>query len=111
GWNTVSLVGARSPDCAPVGAPVGARSPDPRWGTVSRPCPSNPSLPPPPRPSRPVIGARPPRRVLRMASKSIDRKAFLSYLRQSGLLTDEQMKRAEGQLPETNRGRLVARAL
>lgn len=46
-----------------------------------------------------------------MATKRIDREAFLTYLRQSGLLSAEQMKQAESQLPETNRGRVVARAL
>jgi len=42
---------------------------------------------------------------------SVDRQTFLANLRQSGLLNDEQLTVAARQLPETNRGRLVARAL
>jgi eukaryotic-like serine/threonine-protein kinase len=36
---------------------------------------------------------------------------FLANVRQSGLLTDAQLAEVEAKLPETNRGRVVARAL
>jgi serine/threonine protein kinase len=45
------------------------------------------------------------------ARQSVDRHTFLANLRQSGLVSHEQLGRLEDQLPETNRGRLVARAL
>jgi serine/threonine-protein kinase len=41
----------------------------------------------------------------------VDRQTFLTNLRQSGLLTPEQLEAVAGKLPETHRGRLVARAL
>ena len=44
------------------------------------------------------------------APQQIDRRTFLANLRQSGLLTAEELARAEGQLPPANRGRTVARA-
>jgi serine/threonine-protein kinase len=45
------------------------------------------------------------------APPSIDRQTFLAYLRQSGLVTEEQLARASPALPESNRGRVLARAL
>ena len=44
-------------------------------------------------------------------SRSIDRRSFLDSLRESGLLTAEQLEEATRLVPESNRGRLVARAL
>ena len=41
----------------------------------------------------------------------VDRQTFLANLRQSGLLEGQQLEDALGRLPETNRGRLVARDL
>src|ERR1041385_9072824 len=45
------------------------------------------------------------------ASKSTDRQSFLASLRESGLLTGEQLDEAARLVPDSNRGRLVARAL
>lgn len=45
------------------------------------------------------------------ASQQIDRRAFLANVRQSGLLTDVELARVENELPPSNRGRTVARAL
>ena len=41
----------------------------------------------------------------------MDRPTFLSNVHQSGLLSPEQIAAAGARLPETNRGRLVARSL
>jgi eukaryotic-like serine/threonine-protein kinase len=41
----------------------------------------------------------------------IDRATFLAHLRQSGLLTEEQFAAVQHNLPDTNRGRVVARTL
>jgi serine/threonine protein kinase len=41
----------------------------------------------------------------------MDRQTFLANVRQSGLLQDEQVKPILSRLPETNRGKVVARAL
>jgi serine/threonine protein kinase len=41
----------------------------------------------------------------------VSREAFLANVRQSGLLTDAQLAQAELKLPESRRGRVVARAL
>jgi serine/threonine-protein kinase len=41
----------------------------------------------------------------------VDRQTFLGNLRQSGLLTEEQLAAVEKQLPDSNRGRVAARAL
>ncbi len=41
---------------------------------------------------------------------NIDRTTFLTYLRQSGLLTDAQWAEVQAKLPDTNRGRVLARA-
>jgi serine/threonine-protein kinase len=43
--------------------------------------------------------------------RQIDRRAFLAHVRQSGLLGDEELARAEPELPPSNRGRTIARAL
>src|SRR5438128_1970037 len=45
------------------------------------------------------------------APQHVDRQTFLTNLRQSGLLTPEQLNAVRDHLPDTNRGRLVARAL
>jgi serine/threonine-protein kinase len=45
------------------------------------------------------------------APQQIDRQTFLANVRQSGLLTDAEMALVEKDLPATNRGRTVARAL
>ena len=45
------------------------------------------------------------------APNQIDRQTFLANVRQSGLLTDEDLARAEKALPPSNRGRNVARVL
>ena len=45
------------------------------------------------------------------APHQIDRQAFLANVRQSGLLPDEELARAEKDLPPSNRGRNVARVL
>jgi serine/threonine protein kinase len=42
---------------------------------------------------------------------NIDRTTFLTYLRQSGLLTDAQLADVQRTLPDTNRGRVIARSL
>lgn len=44
-------------------------------------------------------------------TQSIDRETFLGHVRQSGLLSDAELASALAQLPDTNRGRLVARSL
>jgi len=41
----------------------------------------------------------------------IDRQTFLANLRQSGLVESAQLEAIVGQLPETNRGRVIAREL
>jgi serine/threonine-protein kinase len=41
----------------------------------------------------------------------IDRQTFLTNLRQSGLLESQQLEEIVSQLPDTNRGRLIARDL
>jgi serine/threonine-protein kinase len=46
-----------------------------------------------------------------MAAPNIDRATFLAYVRQSGLLTEAQLASALDSLPESNRGRSVARTL
>ena len=46
-----------------------------------------------------------------MAVPSVDRQTFLANLRQSGLVAEEQLAAVAGQLPESPRGRVVARAL
>ncbi|MBY0524041.1 MAG: serine/threonine protein kinase [Gemmataceae bacterium] len=43
--------------------------------------------------------------------QTMDRQTFLSNLRQSGLVTGDQMAKVIGRLPETNRGILLARTL
>lgn len=45
------------------------------------------------------------------APQHVDREAFLTRLRQSGLLSDEELDVAAATVPQTHRGRLVARAL
>ena len=45
------------------------------------------------------------------APQQIDRRTFLANVRQSGLLTDEELARVERELPPADRGRPVARAL
>ncbi len=44
-------------------------------------------------------------------TQSIDRQTFLAYVRQSGLLSDAELLAVAPRLPETNRGRLIARSL
>ncbi len=44
-------------------------------------------------------------------TQSIDRQTFLANVRQSGLLTEAELAQVSGQLPDTNRGRLIARFL
>jgi serine/threonine-protein kinase len=46
-----------------------------------------------------------------MPSPSVDRQTFLSNLRESGLVSEEKLADLIAALPESNRGRLVARAL
>jgi serine/threonine protein kinase len=46
-----------------------------------------------------------------MPTTQIDRDRFLAHLRQSGLLTPAQLERLVADLPASNRGRVVARAL
>jgi serine/threonine protein kinase len=46
-----------------------------------------------------------------MAVPNIDRATFLAYLRQSGLLTEGQLADVLRNLPDTGRGRVVARTL
>jgi eukaryotic-like serine/threonine-protein kinase len=43
--------------------------------------------------------------------QSIDRETFLDNLRQSGLLSETELASVAPQLPDTNRGRLIARSL
>jgi serine/threonine protein kinase len=43
--------------------------------------------------------------------RHVDRRTFLAYLRQSGLLKREQLAAAAPRLPESSRGRVLARAL
>src|SRR5579884_285603 len=45
------------------------------------------------------------------APPSLDRQAFLANVRQSGLLSPEQLADAGKLAPDSNRGRVVARAL
>jgi eukaryotic-like serine/threonine-protein kinase len=45
------------------------------------------------------------------APQQIDRRTFLAHVRQSGLLSDEELARVERELPAAERGRPVARAL
>ena len=40
---------------------------------------------------------------------SVDRQTFLANVRRSGLLREEQLEAISPQIPETNRGRVVAR--
>ncbi|HVS39125.1 MAG TPA: serine/threonine-protein kinase [Gemmataceae bacterium] len=44
------------------------------------------------------------------APQQIDRRAFLANVRQSGLLSEEELARAEQELPASPRGRTIARA-
>jgi eukaryotic-like serine/threonine-protein kinase len=44
-------------------------------------------------------------------TQSIDRQTFLANVRLSGLMTDLDLASARPQLPDTNRGRLIARSL
>src|SRR5712692_8549790 len=46
-----------------------------------------------------------------MASPSIDRDTFLGNVLRSGLLSDADLAGVSERLPETERGRIVARAL
>jgi serine/threonine protein kinase len=46
-----------------------------------------------------------------MAVPSVDRQTFLANLRQSGLVAEDQLTAAAGELPDSPRGRVVARAL
>jgi eukaryotic-like serine/threonine-protein kinase len=46
-----------------------------------------------------------------MSPMRIDRQKFLENLRRSALLTDQELQSVLPRLPETNRGRVVARAL
>jgi serine/threonine-protein kinase len=43
--------------------------------------------------------------------RHVDRQTFLKYLRRSGLLSEEEFVAVARRLPETDRGRVVARAL
>src|SRR5262245_8675400 len=45
------------------------------------------------------------------APQHVDRQTFLAHLRQSGLVSDDQLAQVLRRLPGGNRGRLVARAL
>jgi eukaryotic-like serine/threonine-protein kinase len=45
------------------------------------------------------------------ASQSVDRQTFLANLRLSGLMSEEALRVAAATLPESNRGRVIARAL
>jgi serine/threonine protein kinase len=45
------------------------------------------------------------------ASQSVDRQTFLANLRLSGLVSEDSLRAATASLPDTNRGRVVARAL
>jgi serine/threonine-protein kinase len=46
-----------------------------------------------------------------MVPTHMDRKTFLAHLRQSGLLSADEIRAVKHALPKTDRGRLVARAL
>src|SRR5207237_7040809 len=46
-----------------------------------------------------------------MPATFIDRETFLANLRQSGLVDAAQLEEAVNRLPETNRGRVIAREL
>src|SRR5688572_23448408 len=46
-----------------------------------------------------------------MQPTSIDRQTFLSHLRQSGLLSAQEIQEGLVKVPESNRGRVVARGL
>jgi serine/threonine-protein kinase len=46
-----------------------------------------------------------------MTAQHIDRDTFLTHLRQSGLLSSAQLKDLESRLPDSSRGRVVARTL
>ena len=46
-----------------------------------------------------------------MKPTSMDRHTFLENLRQSGLLTEQELRAAVKRLPQTDRGRVVARTL
>ena len=46
-----------------------------------------------------------------MRVPSVDRQTFLANLRQSGLLGADQWQAVAGSLPDTSRGRVLARAL
>jgi eukaryotic-like serine/threonine-protein kinase len=45
------------------------------------------------------------------ASQSVDRQTFLANLRLSGLVSEDKLRAVLTSLPDTNRGRIVARAL
>src|ERR1700722_11950573 len=45
------------------------------------------------------------------APQRVDRQTFLTHLRQSGLLSSAELAEAEKDLPASNRGRVLARAL
>src|SRR4051812_37438053 len=45
-----------------------------------------------------------------MQQTSVDRRTFLSRVSQSGLLSSQQIKAGLADLPQTNRGKAVARA-
>src|SRR5947209_13407153 len=49
--------------------------------------------------------------VVMATPRHIDRRTFLTNLRRSGLFSSEQLSHARTLRPETNRGRVVARAL
>ena len=46
-----------------------------------------------------------------MAAIQMDRETFLAHMRRSGLLTQEQFEELLKQLPDTKRGKVIARAL
>jgi eukaryotic-like serine/threonine-protein kinase len=46
-----------------------------------------------------------------MATPHVDRQTFLANLRQSGLVSENQLVAVRERLPDTNRGRVIARAL
>ncbi len=50
-------------------------------------------------------------RYVMTAPSRVDRQTFLAYLRQSGLVSDDQLAEVASQLPDSNRGRVLARAL
>ena len=51
----------------------------------------------------------PPWASVMPAPQQMDRRTFLAQVRQSGLLTDEELMKAEKHLPVSNRGRSIAR--